>query len=61
MTGGFGFIEIPLKLSTHMAAEFRKPGGFTHFGTVTFRLDGDPEVLTVWFDQLDAHNDGTGA
>lgn len=58
MADGFGFIEIPLKISTELAAELRKPEGFTHFGAVTLRLDGDPEVLSVWFSPLDAHIDG---
>jgi hypothetical protein len=54
----FGFIQVPLKISTELADQLRRPEGLIHFGTVTMRLTGDPEVLSVWFGELDAHIDG---
>jgi hypothetical protein len=53
MADGFGFIEVPLKVTTELAAVLRRPEGMTHFGTVKMRLVGDPEVLEVWFSDLD--------
>lgn len=56
----WGHVEVRLLLTDQLAAEFRKPGGWKHFGQVTMRLTGDPgsEVLGIWFDELDAHIDG---
>lgn len=61
MADGFGFIEVPLKISIELADALRRPEGMTHFGTVTMKLTGDPEVLSVWFSDLDnpLHNDGS--